>query len=482
MSNKTYELHITLGHKSELLAKKQPNGYTHKWTAYVQGVDHCAQKVVFRLHESFSHHIREIRSPPFEVTETGYAGFVIPVEIYFKTSAEGNHVTFELDLTLLTSKSHSGTFTHRLMFKHPHKDFEKCLIRSGARVISEKPPKSDRSNSPSAIAKKHKSSSLIPRKPIANALSALPSEKTPKSDRSISSPTPPPSLPPVVKKHKSSHSHGHSHSHSSASTSSHSLVHHSKSSSSSSSKATLLSEKQSKSDKNRSPPTKKQKSSSLIPSKDINEQALIDVFGAPLVYNKHKQSSLLSSSSNSSSNHHNRNHHHSSSTTTNSKLTTPPVPSPKPSSTATAAKTSTTSVATINNNNNHHHNTQTTATTTTKSTSSAQITASTKASAKAISTPSVSEHNSNNHNHNHSTTNGGGDVTTHTSRERNHGSDLRLIQNKIACLSDSDRLQKIVDIIHEAGEWFNITPVKFEFDLKRLGKKTINEIERCLQS
>lgn len=57
---------------------------------------------------------------------------------------------------------------------------------------------------------------------------------------------------------------------------------------------------------------------------------------------------------------------------------------------------------------------------------------------------------------------------------------LQVIQAKISCLTDCDRLQKIVDIIEEAGEWFNLTPKKFEFDLKRLDKKTLNRIERCL--
>lgn len=60
-------------------------------------------------------------------------------------------------------------------------------------------------------------------------------------------------------------------------------------------------------------------------------------------------------------------------------------------------------------------------------------------------------------------------------------SDLQMIQTKISCLSDCDRLQKIVDIVEEAGEWFNLTPKKFEFDLKRLDKKTLIRIERCLQ-
>lgn len=62
----------------------------------------------------------------------------------------------------------------------------------------------------------------------------------------------------------------------------------------------------------------------------------------------------------------------------------------------------------------------------------------------------------------------------------NSPSDLRGIQTKISSLTDRDRLQKIVDIVEGAGEWFNLTPKKFEFDLKRLDKKTLHRIEKCL--
>lgn len=60
---KAYELKIEFGHKSTPLPKKLANGYTHKWVAYVRGhndskIEHCIQRVVFRLHESFSDHIR----------------------------------------------------------------------------------------------------------------------------------------------------------------------------------------------------------------------------------------------------------------------------------------------------------------------------------------------------------------------------------------------------------------------------------------
>lgn len=56
---------------------------------------------------------------------------------------------------------------------------------------------------------------------------------------------------------------------------------------------------------------------------------------------------------------------------------------------------------------------------------------------------------------------------------------FQILQNRIACLSDYDRLQKIVDIVEESGE-FNMTSTKFEFDLKRLDKRTLSTIESLI--
>lgn len=58
--------------------------------------------------------------------------------------------------------------------------------------------------------------------------------------------------------------------------------------------------------------------------------------------------------------------------------------------------------------------------------------------------------------------------------------DFRSIAAKISSLQ-GDRLQKLVDIIEEEKEWFNITKEKFEFDLQRLSENTLIKIKRCLQ-
>lgn len=58
-----WELMLEIGNKSKPLTKKLPNGFTHKWTVYVRGVDnskieHCISHVVFQLHESFENPYR----------------------------------------------------------------------------------------------------------------------------------------------------------------------------------------------------------------------------------------------------------------------------------------------------------------------------------------------------------------------------------------------------------------------------------------
>lgn len=60
---KTWELMLEIGHKSTPLTKKLPNGYTHKWTAFVRGVnnskiENCISHVVFQLHDSFENPYR----------------------------------------------------------------------------------------------------------------------------------------------------------------------------------------------------------------------------------------------------------------------------------------------------------------------------------------------------------------------------------------------------------------------------------------
>lgn len=224
------------------------------------------------MHSNNTNPPQDVSEPPFQIKETGYAGFEIPIEIYFKNREKPNRLVFVHDLCLLSNKPNDASTVEKIKFINPTREFEKCLIKSGAQLLTA-PVKKERSNSP---------------------------------------------------------------------------------------------------------PTKKQKSSSLIPSKDMSKQPtpqpqpqkssskeFIDFFGAPLVFGA-----------------------------TNNLPSNTPVnlPISKPTNAPTCQFTN--------------------------------------------------------------------------------------LQMKISDLSDPDRLQQIVDIVVEAKEWFNLTSNKFEFDLKRLSRKTLSKIER----
>jgi YEATS domain-containing protein 4 len=45
------------------------------------------KKVVFGLHETFPNPVRTVETPPFELEESGYGGFIIVVKLYFQPIA-----------------------------------------------------------------------------------------------------------------------------------------------------------------------------------------------------------------------------------------------------------------------------------------------------------------------------------------------------------------------------------------------------------
>lgn len=387
---RVYELQIEIGHKSSPLSKKLTNGYTHKWTAFVKGVnenkiEHCIQKVVFQLHETFDNPLREIYEPPYQIKETGYAGFEIPISIYFRSKDKPNYASFVHDLNLLTNKEDKNSTVEKIKLCNPNREFEKLLIKSGAQLLNAGPKKS-RSDSPPT--KKQKSSSLIPSKDLSN--------KTAQTHTS----------------HVSSTHSSHSNKAPQATSSSHEHF--------------------------RNNSNNQSNKQFLPPQKDI-----VNLFGLPLVYNNKPGSSSgnsnHNSNSSSSSNHNNNNN---TINTTNTTITT-------------------------NNNHASGSSRDLSSRDTTSSNSGSRDNSSfrdTNASSKDNNTTSnsSSSHNSNS-----------------TSGESSK-SDLQMIQARIACLNDRDRLQKIVDIVEDSGEWFNLTSKKFEFDLKRLDKKTLTRIEKCL--
>lgn len=366
-----FELTLELGHRSAPLKTKSPNGYTHKWTVFVRGVndskiENCIQKVVFQLHDSFDNPHRHILAPPYEVTETGYAGFEIPIEIYFKNKERPNHLVYVHDLCLLKNKPNDATSVQKIKFIHPTKEFERLLQKSGAQPLKV-PMKKERSDSPPA--KKQKSSSLIPSKDM--------------SKQSQSQPT--------------------------------NHVQDSHNNSSSNNRQQILQQQPQ-------------------PPKTSSKQ-FIDVFGAPLLYHSNN-----------------------------------------PSSTTTPSTSASTTNSTHNNNNLTTNSLINNSLLTTQSTTPTLVTNATASKHSGASNHSSGSSSSGTHNNNNNTISG-----TKSEKKDEHFFDLQSMQSKISCISDSERLQRIVDIVEGAGEWYNVTPKKFEFDLKRLDRKTLFKIERCLQ-
>ena len=248
---------------------------------------------------------------------------------------------FVHDLCLLTNKPNDSLTTEKIKFINPNKEFEKCLIKSGAQMLSST-VKKERSDSPPA--KKQKSSSLIPSKDMSKQPPTPQSQLSQSQSQSQSSHQLQ-QQPQPHQHHHHHHHHHHNHHHSSSQKSSqHNQSYH----------------------VNRDQPaTKPIQTPQPAATKPKPSRDFIDMFGAPLVFNSQTKQN---------------------------------------------------------------------------------------AKEEPIKEDSLVS-----------------------------GNDLQQIQIRISSLSDSERLQKIVDIVEEAGEWYNLTSKKFEFDLKRLDKKTLSKIERCLQ-
>ncbi|GMR55673.1 hypothetical protein PMAYCL1PPCAC_25868 [Pristionchus mayeri] len=96
---------LKVGHTSEVLQPPLPNGHTHRWTVFVKSFDSedfkdrsFVEKVIFNIHVDFPNPKRVVKDPPFEVTETGYAGFTIPISIFLANKVQYK-VQYDLNLT-----------------------------------------------------------------------------------------------------------------------------------------------------------------------------------------------------------------------------------------------------------------------------------------------------------------------------------------------------------------------------------------------
>ncbi|KZC10437.1 Protein ENL [Dufourea novaeangliae] len=138
-------IRITLecGHSSMLRIRTTPQGYTHDWEVFVRGVDnadihHYVEKVVFQLHETFSKPKRVLKEPPFEIKESGYAGFEIPIHIYLKNKDEGTKkIELLYDLHLQGSgPAITNVMRHTEIINTSSDEFKRKLLRGGGVIVS----------------------------------------------------------------------------------------------------------------------------------------------------------------------------------------------------------------------------------------------------------------------------------------------------------------------------------------------------------
>ncbi|XP_018099244.1 protein AF-9 isoform X2 [Xenopus laevis] len=149
------QVKLELGHRAQVRKKPTLEGFTHDWMVFVRGPDHSniqhfVEKVVFHLHESFHRPKRVCKDPPYKVEESGYAGFILPIEVYFKNKGtvcswhllvysqeEPKKVRFDYDL-FLHLEGHppvNHLRCEKLTFNNPTEEFRRKLLKAGGIMV-----------------------------------------------------------------------------------------------------------------------------------------------------------------------------------------------------------------------------------------------------------------------------------------------------------------------------------------------------------
>ncbi|CAF0892412.1 unnamed protein product [Adineta ricciae] len=143
----TIEICFEVGHSSSIRSKPTTNHNpprTHDWKIFVRSAEihgdlNCLiQRCVFHLHPEFPNPVRELFTTPFAVQENGYAGFCLPIEIYFKTKREPRKFLIEYDLDLHQNvdgqpsrQKESYLRKYRCSFRDPDPEFREKLLAAG---------------------------------------------------------------------------------------------------------------------------------------------------------------------------------------------------------------------------------------------------------------------------------------------------------------------------------------------------------------
>ncbi|TSK82224.1 Protein AF-9 [Bagarius yarrelli] len=107
----------------------------------VDRTDYCLQCACFtNVHlivESVLQFLDVCKDPPYKVEESGYAGFILPIEVYFRNKEEPKKVRFDYDL-FLHLEGHppvNHLRCEKLTFNNPTEEFRRKLLKAGGVMV-----------------------------------------------------------------------------------------------------------------------------------------------------------------------------------------------------------------------------------------------------------------------------------------------------------------------------------------------------------
>ncbi|CAF1182267.1 unnamed protein product [Adineta steineri] len=148
--NEIVKIDLLVGHTSTIRAEPTTTHNpprTHDWEVYVRPADahsdlSCLiQRCVFYLHPEYPDKKRELKATPFVIQESGYAGFHLPIEIFFRTEKAPKKFRIEYDLDLHTNveghpyhQKESYVRKYRYTFYDPDPDFRQKILAAGGKM------------------------------------------------------------------------------------------------------------------------------------------------------------------------------------------------------------------------------------------------------------------------------------------------------------------------------------------------------------
>lgn len=145
MASKRKKVQLKIECSHEAIVRQNPSHFTHDWTAVVKGTEGAdlslvVDKVVFHLHASFPRPTRICQEAPYKVTESGFASFTLPIDVFFKTTTQGGvrrrRINYDLSLPQMNeSPTLNCTTIKTFTFLNPSEEFERRLLDAGAIIL-----------------------------------------------------------------------------------------------------------------------------------------------------------------------------------------------------------------------------------------------------------------------------------------------------------------------------------------------------------